>query len=383
MFCGIDVSKNKSNVCILNKDKTVVAEFEINHDKEGFQKLESYITQDTVIGMETTANYCKTIYSFLKQKHRVYYVDNVQMKNYARLHSLHIKNDKIDAKLIAKFLMEDEINKISPVKMNELKDLSRLYQKIVRQRATMKLMIKDQINILFPELEKHLFLREAKRLPQLLTKYPSANLISEASLEEIRDGLNQNPELNLSSIKYAKKIQDLAKTSVGIKDYPTTCFQYTVKMMLYMQNLSEEIIEKMKTCLYKTPYYPLLDEFGYSDISLATIVGEVGDIRRFPSHKHFVSYCGLGVSEKTSGSSIRKKSFITKKGNSVLRFRFYMSALVHLKNKTKYADFFYRLRDEKGKHAKKAMVATARKLAIKAYYDLLKCHNKQEAKNAS
>lgn len=39
--------------------------------------------------------------------------------------------------------------------------------------------------------------------------------------------------------------------------------------------------------------------------------------------------------------------------------------------------FFYRLRDDVGKHPKKCMVATARKLAIKNYFDMMKCHKTQ------
>lgn len=126
MFCGIDVSKGKSNVCILDEDKNVEAEFEIKHNKEGFEKLESYLTKDTKIALETTSNYCKALYNYLKERYDINYVDNVQMKNFAKLHFSNIKNDKVDAKLIATYLMFD-FKKINPLKQSELKDLVRLY----------------------------------------------------------------------------------------------------------------------------------------------------------------------------------------------------------------------------------------------------------------
>lgn len=54
-----------------------------------------------------------------------------------------------------------------------------------------------------------------------------------------------------------------------------------------------------------------------------------------------------------------------------------MLALIHLRYKKGYYDFFHKLKD-KGKHPKKCMVATARKIAIKTYYEMKKCHLKQE-----
>ena len=43
MFCGIDVSKNKSQVCILKEDNSISKEFEIEHTKQGFEELEKHL----------------------------------------------------------------------------------------------------------------------------------------------------------------------------------------------------------------------------------------------------------------------------------------------------------------------------------------------------
>ncbi|MEK6861517.1 MAG: transposase [Nanoarchaeota archaeon] len=66
MYCGIDVSKNKSNVCILDKDRKIINEFEIEHTKEGLEKLKQNITKDTKIALEVTGNYSKVVYNNLK-----------------------------------------------------------------------------------------------------------------------------------------------------------------------------------------------------------------------------------------------------------------------------------------------------------------------------
>src|SRR3989338_6853305 len=103
----------------------------------------------------------------------------------------------------------------------------------------------------------------------------------------------------------------------------------------------------------KEKFITELKEFGYDDVSLVSIVGEVGDIRRFPNHKKFVAYCGLNVSEKQSGKSQSKNCYITKRGNRLLRHTFYLMVLAYLKYKKDghHAQFFNTLRNN-GKHPK-------------------------------
>ena len=374
MYCGIDISKNKSNVCILDNDKKVVNEFEIEHNKEGFEKLKQHLTKDIKIGMEVTGNYSKAIYNYFKKEYDVYYFDSVMLNNFAKLHSPTIKNDKVDAKLIAIFLSLG-YKSINPIRVNELKDLCKLYQKTVVQLTKYKCMFKDQLNIIFPELEKYTGAKSNKAFSYLLLKCPTPKDITNASLEEVYKALTENLKVTgRYTLEFANKIKILASNSIGDSEYPTTCFKYTIKIMLFYQYQVEEIKRSIEQGLMKTRYYKLINEIGYNIISLAIIVSEVGDIRRFSNHKKFVGYCGLGITQKQSGSSVNKRSFVTKRGSGILRHMFYMLTLVHLRNKTQFYEFYSRLKN-RGKHSKQCIMATARKLAIKAYYDMMRCHN--------
>lgn len=373
MYCGIDVSKNKSNVCLLDEARNVVSEFEIEHNKEGLEELEKHLTKDTLIGMEVTGNYSKALYKQLSAKHKVSYLDSLHLNNFAKFSSPSIKNDKVDARLIATFLSMG-FKQVQPVKMNELKDLCKLYNKTVKQLTKYKCMVKDQLNIIFPELEKHVGTKSNKGITNLLLKYPTPRLIASASIDEIHKTMNENlKKKGKIPIEKAQKIRELAQNSIGDLDYPTKSFEYTIKIMKFYQEQIKEIATSIESELMKSPYCNLINEFGYNKTSLAAIVSEVEDIRRFRNHKKFVSYCGLGVSQKQSGSSVRKKGTITKMGNCNLRAIFYMLVMVHLRRKTQFADFYFHLR-ERGKHPKACMTATARKLAVKAYYDLTRCH---------
>jgi transposase len=378
MFCGLDVAKNKSQVCILDDNKEIIKEFEISHTKEGFDELEKNITPETTIAMETTGVYSKAIYDYFKQRYKTIYVDNGQMHMFAKLHFSHMKNDKIDARLIAKYLSFG-LKKINPIKEDELRDLSRLYHKVSGHLSRYKSMFKSQINIIFPEIETHFHLSQAKGITSLLIKHPSPEEIAKLSNEEIYLIIRSEYKTTggmRDKKKFENKIKELAEKSVGIKGYPTNCLVETLKVLKYLEGKKEEIKTKIKCALLSSPYSKLLNEFGYSDASLVCIVGEVGDIRRFSNPKKFVSYCGLDISEKQSGTSKSRNCYITKRGSKGLRHTFYTSVLTQLNYRREgiYGQFYDKL-VAKGKHPKQAMTAVARKLAVKCYFDMLKCHS--------
>lgn len=377
MFCGIDVSKNKSQVCILDENKEISKEFEITHTKEGFEQLERELVPTATIAMETTGNYSKAIYEYFKERYETIYVDNGLMNMFARLHYSHTKTDKIDARLIAKYLSFG-LRQVNPIKDERLKDLARLYEKTCYQMSKYKHMFKNQLNIIFPELETHFFLSKAKGMTSLLIKYPTPEAIARLSDGELQEILKSHYKKGGNLVKKEKfttTLKELASNSIGIKDYPTDCFTQTLKILQFYEDTIEEIKNRIKVAVMSCPYSRLIDEFGYDDVSLALIVGMVGDIRRFPHYKKFVSYCGFDVSAKQSGKSESKNCYITKRGNKTLRHTFYLATLVYLSHNkgSPHTKFYERLR-AKGKHPKQCLTAMARKLAIKTYYDMMRCH---------
>jgi len=329
--------------------------------------------------MEVTGNYSKTLFDYLRQrKHNVTYVDNFKMNTFAQLHSPQVKNDKTDARLITLFVsMPEDLAKVEIPEMSELRDLANLYNKTSSQLSAHKCRVKNQINIIFPELEGIMSNNSNMGICYMLLKFPTPKEITDATDEEIREALRENlKRAGKFDIEYARKIKELAKQSIGVKNYPVLYFKQTIKTMLYYTIQAKALKESLREALEKTPYSKLLQEFGYNAVSMASIVGIVGDIRRFENHKRFASYCGFGIREKKSGSSINKSTHITKKGNSRLRQTFHMMALIHIGYKTEFSKYYFKLK-ERGKHPKKCLVALARKLAVKCYYDLFKCHDQK------
>jgi transposase len=107
--------------------------------------------------------------------------------------------------------------------------------------------------------------------------------------------------------------------------------------------------------------------FGISEISALTIMSEVGtDMSKWKTEHHFTSWLGLAPNTKISGGEIISSRIMKKKHYAGQAFRMAANSLYH--SKSPLGDYYRRLRAKAG--AAKAVVATARKLAI-IYYKMV------------
>ena len=100
---------------------------------------------------------------------------------------------------------------------------------------------------------------------------------------------------------------------------------------------------------------------GIGVITAATILAETNGFALIQNKKQLVSYAGLDVREKQSGTSVKGKARISKKGNRYLRKCLYMPALATIRSNERMKAIFARLVSRHG-IKKKAAVAIQRKL---------------------
>ena len=113
---------------------------------------------------------------------------------------------------------------------------------------------------------------------------------------------------------------------------------------------------------------------GISETCALKIMSEVGlDMSKWKTPHHFTSWLGLAPNTKVSGGQVISSKIDKKKQNAGQAFRIAANSLYHSKNPL--GDFYRRIRAKSG--APKAVVATARKLAI-IYYMMV---SKKEAFN--
>jgi transposase len=100
---------------------------------------------------------------------------------------------------------------------------------------------------------------------------------------------------------------------------------------------------------------------GVGVLTAATVLAETNGFELVRNKKQLTSYAGLDVREKQSGTSIKGKPSISKRGNRYLRKALHLPALAAKRNDPKFKSLFIRLVEKHGIKMK-AVVAVQRKL---------------------
>jgi transposase len=160
-FVGIDVSKDKFDACGITGDETKFFQFSTTMDRKGFEKLKGRLAavsiSSVLIGMESTASYHVNLFSYLvSEGYRVILINPLLISNYVKMQLRKTKTDKKDAVVIAQFLLANGdtlVQRTTPALISDLRDLSRQRESLVDEMTSLKIEIKQLLNITFPELE--------------------------------------------------------------------------------------------------------------------------------------------------------------------------------------------------------------------------------------
>lgn len=139
--------------------------------------------------------------------------------------------------------------------------------------------------------------------------------------------------------------------------------QRIIELESQIEDVEREIIRLMDTYY---PNNPLFSVPGLGKITIATVIGEIGDsIERFPKVKDFIGYIGLYPVVYQSG---KNKTFfqMTWKGNRWLKMAFILATVSARRKNPAIRNFYNRLRG-RGKSKKAAGGALARKIACVVY----------------
>lgn len=109
---------------------------------------------------------------------------------------------------------------------------------------------------------------------------------------------------------------------------------------------------------------------GVGMLTAVTVLAETNGFELIRNKRQLTSYAGLDVREKQSGTSVKGKSRISKRGNKYLRKALYMPALSLLRSNERYKAIFARLVSKHGIKMK-AAVAIQRKM-LEMIYTLYK-----------
>lgn len=367
-FVGIDISKYKHDCCIISAaDQQVVAKFTFRNDREGFDVFVDSLhsladPQDIRIGFESTSHYALNLELFLESSLQSFMeVNPVLIAEHKKSTTLRrTKTDSVDCEAIAKWLMTVEY-KPHPkgfYHSYSLKSLTRLRDRLVRQRSLYLVKLTDVLDHTFPEFKPFFGERFSKTALYLLKTYKTAEKMSRmnsASYEKLR---------SLSRGKFSPqqfiKFKELAANTVGVSN---SIFETELECLL---DLYENVAEKIGTL--ETEITSLIEEIhphfmtipGIGPLSAAVIYAEYGDISNFSSPAQMLAFAGLEPSVDDSGTESHGGRMV-KRGSSQLRYVLMNCCLPLIRFDMTFAAYYAKKRRE-GKPHRVALTHVAKKL---------------------
>lgn len=307
---GIDVAQKELVVCLskLNSDLSIdhYANKVFSNKEAGFVALIKWVKKLTIENVEI--HFVMEATGVYHQKF-AYYLDangfNVsivlpnKISNYMRTLENRTITDKTCAEAIAQFGLERKLDKWRKPNIiyKNLQQLTREREQIVEERS----IVKNQLH-----------------------------------------AENAEAEPNANSMKRLKaRIKFLNQQEKEIKQDIEKCIK------------KDESIEKEINNITTIP--------GVGRLTATIVLAETNGFELIRNKKQLISYSGLDVREKQSGTSIKGKPRISKKGNKFSRKAMFFPALSAVKHEQNYKEIYARLVSKSGIKMK-GLVAVQRKL---------------------
>jgi len=396
-YVGIDVAKEKHYVCILdNTNEFAVKPFWIYSDVLGLRELLKRLANlslnndDFIIGVESTGAFSENLYEYITDAdYKVILLNSYQTAKYRDFSTMKkIKNDAIDAYIIAELLSSNKYKEshISSDDYHSLKVLGRLKRSLDDKIKTIKREISTVMATVNPEITlvfKNIFTKTAL---EIIKVYPTAVELQKATPKKLTKLFRHIKGNNFNDEK-AKYLIELAKSSIyggRANESRALMIRTNIKILELLSQEKQEIEAQIATLIESgiskeldAPIENLKSIPGISDKTIAAILGECGDLRRFTSAKALIGYLGLYPTQYQSGNSISVGT-LAKRGIPIAKHALYMAAVSSVLHNQELKKIF-RDKVSAGKSKKEALIIISKKLAT-MMYSIFKYNQPYDAK---
>ena len=304
---GIDVSKLKLDVARLRSGKVRNKVF--GNDRTGFKALALWLTEDAVtpeqahLCLEATGPYSEALAVWLSdQGWSVSVVNPARVKGFAQSELARNKTDKADAALLARFCAA-----LNPEKWCPPSTAVRQLRALVERLQALKDMHQQEMN-------------------RMEAATASADQLSTAYIAE------HVSYLEAAITRLQKDIDD------------------------HIEGLPE--LRADAQLLTSIP--------GLGSVTVAKVLAYAGNISRFGSAKALSAFAGVCPQQRLSGTSVKGRTVVSKRGHADLRKALYMPGMVALRHNPLIKDLAQRLK-AKGMMPKAIIAAAMHKLTHLIY----------------
>nr|WP_233275320.1 IS110 family transposase [Streptococcus entericus] len=388
---GIDVSKASSEVAILVNGEKVHG-YTMSNDAIGFARLlgDLRTVHKPEIIFEATGVYSRRLQAFLDE-HGYAYTRLNPLEAKKQLDSLRVrKTDQIDAEKLAQsqFVLNRKPTYVQEEVYQELRDLSRFYQNLTEDIVRAKNRLHKVLQVTFSELETILSTPTGEQYWNLVIAFPCKDFVLDLSKDKLSESIRQSTSKRISD----KRVAYLAEKLITLanQSYCAVCavkktspileeVRYYAKELLRLSEQRQVVLDQMVELAQPLPEYDILLSIpGIAETTATSIIGELGDIRRFQSANQINAFIGIDLRHYESGNFLAKEH-ITKRGNPYARKILFkcihnIASASHTKP-CHIADFYEkRKRQSQTTSTKPHTIASIHRLIRTMYYLIM--HNK-------
>jgi len=340
---GIDVGSESHHIIILDEEDNVLYNKKITHKIDEFtksinlfRKIEKKERGKLSFALEGKNGHSNPLDRILLNKgFTLYNIDNLKLKRFREAFAGEWRDDERDSLMLSKMLkLKDHINsqrekvfikieKPSPV-TESLKLLSRHQQTLINEKVRLTNRLRKKLLEICPQILE-LGKVKNKKIIAILAKYPDFSKYKRITLKSLLKikgiGKRQAPFLlkRLNNIEYMPGLTDIYKTII---------LSFTKRILVLREEI-KDIDKKLDEIGNQSKEVNHLKTIPGVATKLASrLIGEMGDITRFPSEKKLAIYCGVACVDNNSGkvtkakavykaNKICKQTLITMAGGSI------------------------------------------------------------------
>ena len=375
MIATIDIGKNIHYGYFRAPDGEELKPFAFYNSKKSYHRFWSKICQfkrqhqlqDIVIGFESTGPYAEPLFHYLKKKPaKLIQINPMHSKRVKELAgNSPNKTDRKDPKVIADIIsLGHALTLVVPEgAAAHLRRLTQGRERTIKARTAMLNQLQHLIFVIFPEFLTIMNNISTKTAAYLLNHHVVPESIVELGLDNLTQVMKKVSRGKLGRQR-AQQLFEAAENSVGIGEGKAS-------IVLEIQHLNAMIanedgfiasLEKQMLCYLKhIPYSEsLLSIKGLGVVTVAGLIGEVGDFKKFDTHCEIMKLAGFDLFEVSSGQH-QGQRHISKRGRALMRKLLFFAAINAVKTHGIMHAHYHQMLDN-GKPKVKALVAISRKL---------------------
>ena len=375
LIATVDIGVANNTGYCTTLDGRSTKSFRFDNTKEGFEKFwcmtiaskNRFGCDEVLVGYESTGPYAEPLIHYLVNKQvEIVQVNPMHTKKMKEVNdNSPLKTDDKDPRVIADII---RLGRALTIVVPEgdaasLRRLNNARERHMGEQTALLNQLQQLVFLIFPEFKTVLKKMKGKTAQYILKRYTTPERIAPLSKEALGEEMRKR-SMGKFGIKEAESLIGLARETVGIKEGIAGILMDIKHILMQLEaeaRFISEIEAEMGVTLERIPCsIRLLSIKGLGIVSVAGLIGEVGDFSKFSTQSEIMKLAGLDLYEISSGKRKGQRR-ISKRGRSLLRKILFYAAIQMIRKNGIMYDYYARLTG-RGMERMKALIAVSRKL---------------------